>query len=65
MSDAEGEAERIIKTAAKLIMEKIRSVKFENEFYPAKESIGDVTANREWLPPYLRVMMSYLVPKYL
>ena len=61
MSDVEDEAERIIKTAAKLIMEDIRSVKYENEFYPAKESMGDLTTNREWMPPYLQVMMSYLV----
>ena len=53
MSNAEDEVERIIKTAAKLIIENIRPVKFENEFYPAKESMGDVTANKEWLPPYL------------
>ena len=53
MSVADDEAERIIKTAAKLIiMENIRSLKFENEFYPAKESMGDVTANKEWLRPY-------------
>ena len=61
MSNAEDEAERIIKTAAKLIMENIRSAKFENEFYPVKESMGNVTANKEWLPLYLGIMMSYLV----
>ena len=62
MNVAEDEAERIIKSAAKLIiMENIRSVKFENEFYPAKESLGEVTTNKEWLPPYLGIMMSHLV----
>ena len=61
MSNAEDKAERIIKTAAKFIMENIRSAKFENEFYPAKESMGNVTANKEWLPPYLGIMLSYLV----
>ena len=49
---------RIIKTVAKLIMKNIRSVKFENEFYPAKESMGDVIASEEWLPPYLGIMIS-------
>ena len=39
MSDGEDETERIIKTAAKLIIENIRSVKFENNFYPAKQSM--------------------------
>ena len=61
MSNAEDEAERIIKTAPKLIMENIRSVKFKNEFYPPKESMGNVTANKESLPPYLGILMSYLV----
>ena len=61
MSDVEDEAERIIKAAGKLIMENIRSVKYENAFYLTKESMGDLTANREWMPPYLQVMMSYLV----
>ena len=62
ISNVEDEAEKIIKTAAKLIIENIRSVKFENEFYPAKEPMGNVTANKEWLPPYLGIIMSYLVP---
>ena len=44
MSDVEDEAERIIKTAPKLIMEDIRSVKYENEFYRAKESMRDLKA---------------------
>ena len=61
MSNAEDESERIIKTAPKLIMENIRSVKFKNEFYPPKESMGNVTANKESLPPYLGILMSYLV----
>ena len=46
MSDAEDEAERITNTASKIIMENIRSVKFENEFYPAKYLMGYVTANK-------------------
>ena len=61
MNDAEDEAERIVKTAAKLIMEDIRSVRFENEFYPTKESMADVKQNLEWLPPYLKLLMLYLV----
>ena len=61
ISNAEDGAERIIKTPAKLIMENIRSVKFENEFCPAKESMGNVAANKEWLPSYLGIMVSYLV----
>ena len=61
MSDTEDEAEKIIKTAAKRIMENIRPVKLENGFYPAKDSMRDVTANKEWLPPYLGITISYLV----
>ena len=62
ISNVENEAEKIIKTAAKLIIENIRSVKFENEFYPAKEPMGNVTANKEWLPLCLGIIISYLVP---
>ena len=36
MSYGEDETERIIKTAAKRVIKNIRSVKFENNFYPAK-----------------------------
>ena len=61
ISDAKDEGERIIKTAEKLIMENIRLVQFKNEFYQAKELMGNVTANNEWLSPYLGIMMSYLV----
>ena len=61
MKDTEDEAERIVKTAAKLIMNEIRSSNFEHEFYPDKDSMGDVTFNIEWVPPYLKVFMKYLV----
>lgn len=58
MSDAKDEAKRIIKTKAKLTVENIRSVRFQNEFYLSRESMGDVIANIRWLSAYLRVMMS-------
>ena len=61
MSDAKDKADRVIKTAATRIIENLRLVKFENEFYQAKDSMGDVTANNEWLPLYLGKMMTYLV----
>ena len=58
MSDAKDEAKRIIKTKAKLTVENIRSVRFQNEFYLSRESMGDVIANIRWLSAYLRVIMS-------
>ena len=45
MSDTTDEAKRIIKIKAKLIVENIRSVRFQNEFYPSRKSMGDVIAN--------------------
>ena len=45
MSDTTDEAKRIIKIKAKLIVENIRSVRFQNEFYPSRKSMVDVIAN--------------------
>jgi len=42
MNDAEDEAERIIMTAAKLILQDIRSKTYDSEFYPTKDTIACV-----------------------
>ena len=53
--DSNDEAERIIVTAAKLILNNIRSAKFNYEFYPTREDIENCEKGKEWLPDYLKL----------
>ena len=55
------EAERIIKTAAKLILGDIRSAEFDINFYPPNEIIESVERGKEWLPKYLRFFLQHLL----
>ena len=55
--DSDDEAERIIVTAAKLILNNIRSAKFNCEFYPTKEDIESCGKGKEWLPDYLKLFL--------
>ena len=61
LGDKNDETQRIIITAAKLIMEGIRSKKYDSEYYPCKESMLKVDEALEWLSPYLRLFLQNLV----
>ena len=54
------EAERIVKTAAKLILRDIRSRNLETIAYPPHEEIENMDYGLQWLPPYLRLFMQSL-----
>ena len=57
----ENEAERIIKTAAKLILSDIRNANYDNNFYPSNEIIESVKEGKKWLPKYLLSFMENLL----
>ena len=61
LGDKNDETQRIIITAAKLIMEGIRSKKYYSEYYPCKESMLKVDEALEWLSPYFRLFLQNLV----
>ena len=52
------EAERIIATAAKLILGNIRATEFDNTNYPNNENLEK---GNEWLPRYLRLFIEKLI----
>ena len=51
------EAERIAKTAAKLIVSEISNKTFDCEYYPDKDYIADVRKNIDWLTLNLKLFM--------
>jgi len=51
---------RIIETAAKLILNDIKSVPTNKEMYPDPNTLSSVTANHEFLPDSLRTFMDTL-----
>ena len=53
--EAGDKAERIIATAARLVLGNIRAAEFEYSNYPTNDVIGNSNAGKEWLPPYLRL----------
>ena len=55
------ESERIITTAAKLILDDIRSSKFVMESYPKNEDIEDCDKGIEWLPQHLRMFLKAII----
>ena len=59
------EAERIIETAAKLILNDIRSANFDVKTYPNLGKIESVEDESNYLPPYLRLFMQGLSKKSL
>ena len=61
LGDKNDETQRIIITAAKLIMKGIRSKKYYSEYYPCKESMLKVDEALEWLSPYFRLFLQNLV----
>ena len=61
LEDKNDEAQRIIITAAKLVMEDIRSKKYDSEYYPCKENMSEVDEALEWISPYLGQFLQNLV----
>ena len=57
----ENEAERIIKTAAKLILSDIQNANYDYNFYPSNEIIESVKEGKKWLPKYLLSFMENLL----
>ena len=55
------EAERVIKTTAKLICEEIRQMTLENEVYPSPEDIKNSAINNSWCPKLLRTLLAAVV----
>ena len=56
----EEEAERIVKTAAKLIFRDIRSTKFDKDYSPETSLVEGLDANIECLLTYLRLFLQHL-----
>ena len=59
--DSNDEAERIIVTAAKLILNNIRSAKFNCEFNPTREDIENCEKGKEWRPNYLKLFLENIL----
>lgn len=55
------EAERIITTAAKLVLDDIRSRTFVVDSYPNNEEIENFEKGKEWLPRYLRIFLETII----
>ena len=55
--DPNNEAERIVKTAAKLIVSEIRNKTFNCEYYPDNDYKTDVQENIDWLTLNLKLFM--------
>ena len=55
--DPNNETERIVKTAAKLIVSEIINKTFDCEYYPDKGYIADVQKRIDWLTPNLKLFM--------
>ena len=58
--DAE-DSERIIKTAAKLILADIRTTKIDKEYYPTEEEIADINFCENAQPTALRQFLEIIV----
>ena len=59
------EAERIITTAAKLILGDIRSVKYDCEHYPTYADIDNSNKGKSWLPHTLKTFLEVLLKSLL
>lgn len=60
--DLQKESERIIKTAAKLIIDDVKSTNFDCQVYPSNEDIASIAKGKEFLPKNLQLLMECLVP---
>ena len=59
--DNKSEAERVIETAAKLIINNIRNTTFDCSTYPSNDCIENNDSNKQWMPPYLRIFLENLL----
>ncbi|XP_052771710.1 uncharacterized protein LOC128211218 [Mya arenaria] len=59
--DSESEKNAIIKTAAKLIMNDIRSMEFDKTEYPSSAHIMSIDGNRKFVPDSLQVFLKQLI----
>lgn len=59
--DAEKDSERIIKTAAKLILADIRSTQIDKEYYPTEEEIADINICENVQPTTLRKFLEIIL----
>lgn len=59
--DTDDEAKRIILTASKLILDNIRSAKFNCEQYPTREEIESCEKGIEWLPEYVKLFLDNII----
>ena len=64
-SNSEEESERIIKTAAKLILMDLRNSNFDCSTYPTSENIASIQCNKENLPNLLRTFLESLLSNTL
>ena len=60
-SNAEEESQRIIKTAAKLIVMEMRSCNPDSSTYPTNEVIGSMKSNKECMPLLLQTLLESLL----
>ena len=58
-------AERILKTAAKIIKSDINSMEFNTSYYPSNHEISDPALGKEWLPQSLQILLGALIPSDL
>lgn len=56
------EKQRIILTAAKIILAEIRELQFQREYYPTPEQIGDTEHGFQWLTPSMQTFLQTLIP---
>ena len=59
--NAEEDSKRVVVTAAKLIVNELRSTTFKSESYPDTEQISDLNKNKGWLTENLRLFMETLI----
>ena len=59
--NAEEDSKRVVVTAAKLIVNELRSTTFRSESYPDTEQISDLNKNKGWLTENLRLFMETLI----
>ena len=59
LKDKEKDAERIVMTAAKVIMAEIREEKYDTSAYPKTIDIHNITG--DWIPKLLKTFLQILV----
>ena len=63
--DGSDTKEKIVKTAAKIIKEEIREMKFSKDSYPSIDEITSSEEGEKWIPESLKMFMKLLVPSSL